>query len=187
MLPGSSIELGSQCARLRPFWLSWRWRPAPKPQPPQGRWEGGYDGNGILVAARVEIGADGLVKLSAPDLTNAQGAKPEQLEQMRDRLAADLATAWDTVAPRPFDFDGTTFRKPGGVAPQMVWDKDTNQMTLELYIGANPALAGDAEAGGFFPRQSVAERVSRDRHLAGETVQWTVSSSERRELERAAG
>ncbi len=111
-----------------------------KPQPPQGRWEGGYDGNGTLVAARVEIGADGLVKLSAPDLTNAQGAKPEQLEQMRDRLAADLATAWDTVVPRPFDFDGTTFRKPGGVAPQMVWDKDTNQMTLELYIGANPAL-----------------------------------------------
>jgi hypothetical protein len=22
----------------------------------------------------------------------------------------------------------------------MVWDKDTNQMTLELYIGANPSL-----------------------------------------------
>jgi hypothetical protein len=111
-----------------------------KPQPPQGRWEGGYDANGTLIAARVEIGADGLVKLSAPDLTNAQGAKPEQLEQMRDRLAADLATAWDTVASRPFDFDGTTFRKPGGVAPQMVWDKNNNQMTLELYIGANPAL-----------------------------------------------
>ena len=30
-----------------------------KPTPPQGRWEGGYDGNGVLVAARVEIGADG--------------------------------------------------------------------------------------------------------------------------------
>jgi hypothetical protein len=111
-----------------------------KPQPPQGRWEGGYDSNGTLVAARVEIGADGQVKVSAPDLTNAQGAKPEQLEQMRERLAADLATAWDTVAPRPFDFDGSVFRKPGGVAPQMEWDKDSNQMTLEIYIGANPAL-----------------------------------------------
>jgi hypothetical protein len=44
------------------------------------------------------------------------------------------------VAPRPFDFDGTTFRKPGGIAPQMVWDKASNQMTLELYIGADPAL-----------------------------------------------
>jgi len=111
-----------------------------KPQPPQGRWEGGYDGDGVLVAARVEIGADGQVKVSAPDLTNAQGAKPERLAQMREQLSADLATAWDTVAPRPFDFDGTTFRKPGGVAPQMEWDKDSNQMTLELYIGANPAL-----------------------------------------------
>ncbi len=110
------------------------------PHPPQGRWEGGYDNNGTVVAARVEIMADGQVKVSAPDLTNAQGAKPEQLEQMRERLAADLVTAWDTVETRPFDFDGTTFRKPGGVAPQMEWDKTTNQMTLELYIGANAAL-----------------------------------------------
>ena len=111
-----------------------------KPQPPQGRWEGGYDGNGVLVAARVEIGADGLIKVSAPDLTNVQGARAEQLQQMREQLAAGLATGWDTVQPRPFDFDGGTFRKPGGVAPQMIWDKSSNQMTLEIYIGANPAL-----------------------------------------------
>ena len=44
------------------------------------------------------------------------------------------------MQPRPLDFDGTTFRKPGGIAPQMVWDKATNQMTLEIFIGANPAL-----------------------------------------------
>jgi hypothetical protein len=111
-----------------------------KPHPPQGKWEGGYDGKGTLVAARVEIGADGQVKVSAPDLTNIQNTEPEQLQQMRERLAADLATAWDTVEPRPFDFDGSVFRKPGGVAPQMEWDKDSNQMTLEIYIGASPAL-----------------------------------------------
>ena len=111
-----------------------------KPQPPPGRWEGGYIGNGVLVAARVEIGPDGLVKVSAPDLTSTGGARPEQLQQMREQLAAGLATGWDSVTPRPFDFDGDTFRKPGGVAPQMVWDKSSNQMTLELYIGANPAL-----------------------------------------------
>ena len=111
-----------------------------KPEPPQGRWEGGYDGNGTLVAARVEIGADGQVKLSAPDITGVRDAKPERLQQMREELAADLVTAWDTVEPRPFDFDGKTFRKPGEYAPQMEWDKKTNQMTLELYIGANPAL-----------------------------------------------
>jgi hypothetical protein len=112
-----------------------------KPTPPQGRWEGGYDGNGVLVAARVEIGPDGMVKVSAPDVTNADAARPAQLQEMRARLGADLATAWDVVQARSFDFDGTTFRKPGGVAPQMVWDKNSNQMTLEIYIGANPALA----------------------------------------------
>lgn len=111
-----------------------------KPAPPQGRWEGGYAANGTLVAARVEIGADGLVRVSAPDLTNLQNAKPERLRQQREALAADLASGWDGVAPRKFDFDGETFRKPGGIAPQMVWDKKTNQMTLQLYIGSNPAL-----------------------------------------------
>src|ERR1700750_278403 len=111
-----------------------------KPSPPPGRWEGGYSGGGVLVAARVEIGADGQVRLSAPDVTNLQNAKPEQLQQQRDTLAADLASGWDGVAPRRFDFDGKTFRKPGGIAPQMVWDKATNQMTLQLYFGANPAL-----------------------------------------------
>ena len=111
-----------------------------KPAPPQGRWEGGYVGGGAVVAARVEVGADGLVRVSAPDITSMQNARPEQLQQERDKLAADLASGWDSVAPRPFDFDGTTFRKPAGIAPQMVWDKNSNQMTLELYIGANPAL-----------------------------------------------
>ena len=111
-----------------------------KPSPPAGRWEGGYAAGGTLVAARVEIGTDGQVKVSAPDVTNLQNAKPEQLQQQRDTLASDLASGWDGVTPRPFDFDGTTFRKPGGIAPQIVWDKATNQMTLELYIGANPAL-----------------------------------------------
>jgi len=110
-----------------------------RPAPPIGKWEGGTTIGGTMVAARVEIDAGGLVKLSAPDITNAIGPE-DQLAQMRQRLAADLAGAWDGVAPRQFDFDGTTFRKPGGYAPQMVWDKASNQLTLELYIGANPAL-----------------------------------------------
>jgi hypothetical protein len=111
-----------------------------KPAPPQGRWEGGYSGGGAMVAARVEVEADGRVRVSAPDITSLENAKPEILAQNRDKLAADLASGWDGVAPRPFDFDGTTFRKPGGIAPQMVWDKANNQMTLELFIGARPAL-----------------------------------------------
>jgi len=47
---------------------------------------------------------------------------------------------WSEVAPRTFDFDGKAFRKPGGIAPQMAWDKASNAITLELFIGAKPAL-----------------------------------------------
>ena len=83
---------------------------------------------------------DGQVRLMAPDITGLDLATPDRMAQLRQRLAADLATGWDSVAPRPFDFDGKTFRKPGGVAPQMIWDKSSNQMTVNLYIGANPAL-----------------------------------------------
>ena len=110
-----------------------------KPRPPIGKWEGGYEGGGDLVAARVEILPGGGVKISAPDITNAMGSR-DQIDAMRAQLAADLANGWTEVTPRSFDFDGKTFRKPGGVAPQMVWDKDSNQLTLELYIGARPAL-----------------------------------------------
>jgi len=110
-----------------------------KPTPPVGKWEGGYEAGGDLVAARVEILPNGGVKISAPDVTNAMGSR-EQIDAMRAQLAADLVNGWSAVTPRSFDFDGKTFRKPGGVAPQMVWDKDTNQLTLELYIGANPAM-----------------------------------------------
>lgn len=110
-----------------------------KPTPPVGKWEGGYEGGGDLVAARVEILPGGGVKVSAPDITNAMGSR-DQIDAMRAQLAADLANGWSEVTPRSFDFDGKTFRKPGGVAPQMVWDKASNQLTLELYIGARPAV-----------------------------------------------
>jgi hypothetical protein len=110
-----------------------------KPVPPVGKWEGGYDAGGDLVAARVEVLPSGQVKVSAPDVTNATGSR-DQIDELRAGLAADLANSWSEVSPRSFDFDGTTFRKPGGIAPQMVWDKATGQMTLELFIGARPAL-----------------------------------------------
>lgn len=106
-----------------------------KPTPPQGHWQGAYDSGGTLVVARVEITANGQVRLSAPDLTNTQNADTGQRQQMRERLAAQLADGWDDVAPRAMDFDGETFRKPGGIAPQITWNKTTRQMTLVLYLG----------------------------------------------------
>lgn len=110
-----------------------------KSKPPVGKWEGGMERGGTVVVARVEVLPSGLVRVMAPDITNLTGPR-ERIELYRDRLASDLANGWGAVAPREFAFDGTTFRKPGGIAPQMVWDKDTNHMTLQLYIGANPAL-----------------------------------------------
>ena len=108
-----------------------------KPRPPVGKWEGGYEGGGDLVVARVEILPSGQVKVMAPDITNLSGA---QIAGYRARLSADLVNGWSGVEPRDFDFDGKTFRKPGGFAPQMVWDKASNAMTLQLFIGAKPAL-----------------------------------------------
>lgn len=108
-----------------------------KPTPPVGKWEGGAERDGVLVVARVEILPSGLVRVMAPDITNIA---PDQYARYRERLAANLVNGWPDVAPREFDFDGETFRKPGGIAPQMVWDKKSKQMTLQLYIGANKAL-----------------------------------------------
>lgn len=110
-----------------------------KPQPPVGKWEGGMESGGDLVVARVEILPNGQVKVMAPDITNAVGPRA-RIEELRARLSADLANGWSEVRARSFDFDGKTFRKPGGIAPQMMWDKAGNHLTLQLYIGARPAL-----------------------------------------------
>jgi len=110
-----------------------------KPRPPVGKWEGGYESGGDLVVARVEILPSGQIKVMAPDYTNAVGSRA-RIEELRARLAASLANGWSEVTPRTFDFDGKTFRKPGGIAPQMVWDKASNHLTLQLYIGSRPAM-----------------------------------------------
>jgi len=64
-----------------------------KPQPPVGKWEGGYESGGDLVVARVEILPNGQVRVMAPDITNAVGPR-ERIEQLRARLSADLANGW---------------------------------------------------------------------------------------------
>jgi hypothetical protein len=110
-----------------------------KPVPPVGKWEGGTERGGTLVVARVEVLPNGTVRVMAPDITNVMAPR-HRIDILRDRMAADLVNGWSEIKPRMFDFDGKTFRKPGGIAPQMVWDKNTNQMILQLYIGANPAL-----------------------------------------------
>ena len=107
------------------------------PAPPQGRWEGTYESDDTMLAARLEIEADGQVRVSAPDLLDVA---PDDRDAAREKLAADLAGGWDQVAPRKMDFDGETFRKPGGIAPQMVWKTKTHQMFLVVYIGTRPSF-----------------------------------------------
>jgi hypothetical protein len=111
-----------------------------KPQPPVGKWEGGTQSGGVLIVARVEIAANGLVRVSAPDVTNVDETKPDAVRDALSELQADLLNGWPEVKPREFTFDGKTFHEPNRVAPAMVWDKPTNTMTLQVYIGRNPAL-----------------------------------------------
>ncbi|MEJ0026472.1 MAG: hypothetical protein WDN01_10630 [Rhizomicrobium sp.] len=108
--------------------------------PPAGRWEGAFDDGITFVAARLEIGADGGVRVSAPDVVDPSIASEDDRAAMRQNMSARLAGGWGEVAPRPMDFDGTTFRKPGGIAPQIEWNAKTRTMTLYVYIGTQRAL-----------------------------------------------
>jgi hypothetical protein len=91
----------------------------------------------VTIAARLEIEADGQVRVSAPDLLDIA---PGDRDAAREKLGSDLAGAWDSVVPRPMDFDGETFRKPGGIAPQMVWKAKSRRMSLIVYLGTRPAI-----------------------------------------------
>lgn len=108
--------------------------------PPVGRWEGVYDTNDTVIAARVEITPKGDIYLSAPDALNIGGSSAEDHAAIRQKLADGLNESWGSVAPRQMDFDGKTFRKPGGIAPQMEWDSSTNTMTVVVYLGTAPAV-----------------------------------------------
>ncbi|MBS0469518.1 MAG: hypothetical protein JSR60_00500 [Proteobacteria bacterium] len=110
-----------------------------KPAAPAGRWEGTFESHDTFVAARLEI-SGGLVRISAPDVTDDNVSEESDREQMRQNMAARLAGAWGEIEPRPMDFDGTTFRKPGGIAPQIVWDSKSNVMTLYVYLGVRPVI-----------------------------------------------
>lgn len=108
--------------------------------PPVGRWQGAYDDGTTFIAARLEIGTDGLVRVSAPDVVDPSLEDESDRAMMRRNMAARLAGGWGEVAPRKMDFDGTTFRKPGGIAPQIDWDPKTKTMTVYAYIGTRPAI-----------------------------------------------
>lgn len=109
-------------------------------KPPVGRWEGTYDSADAIVAVRLEIDGKGDIYLSAPDAMNFPTPTEEQRTAMHQRLAQGLASAWGDVTPRHYDFDGHTFRKAGGIAPQMEWDASTTQMTVIVYLERRPGI-----------------------------------------------
>lgn len=110
------------------------------PAPPHGRWIGHYESPVVMVDVRLEILPNGKVRVSAPDLTGIGNPTDEQRQILHARLAADLAGSWGDVKPRTFDFDGTVFRKPGGIAPQMEWTPRTQQMKVVFYFGMQHSL-----------------------------------------------
>ena len=111
-----------------------------KSAPPVGRWEGAYEQGGTFIAARLELAPNAQVRISAPDVTDPSIDNDQDRSAMEQNMADRLAGAWGDVAPRPMDFDGTTFRKPGGIAPQIEWDRSSNTMTLFVYLGTRPAI-----------------------------------------------
>ena len=123
-----------------------------KPAPPVGRWSGVYESLDMMVDARLEVEKDGSVRVSAPYVLNIANASAEDRAAMHLRLAGELADDWDTIAPRPMDFDGEVFRKPGGVAPQMEWNKHSKEMTIVVYFTSHPALHFPVHAVGDFTR-----------------------------------
>jgi hypothetical protein len=107
------------------------------PKPPQGKWEGAYESDDSMVVARLEIASNGTILISAPNAQDLGSMSAGDKAATRQKLAQNLATDWDSVQPRTLDFDGTTFRKPGGVAPQMEWDEHNRHMTLIVYFGTS--------------------------------------------------
>ena len=110
------------------------------PKPPVGHWEGTYESENTMVVARLEIASNGTIMVSATNAQNIGDSSADDRAGIRQKLAQELADGWADVEPRDLEFDGTTFRKPGGVAPQMEWDANNKHMTMIVYFGKDPAI-----------------------------------------------
>ncbi|MGN6515611.1 MAG: hypothetical protein ACTHLR_07190 [Rhizomicrobium sp.] len=106
--------------------------------PPTGRWEGTYESSDTIIAARLEITPKGQIFLSAPNAENI--APSDDRAAIQRRLAQGLAAGWDSVQPVKLAFDGKTFRKPDGIAPQAEWAADAQTMTLIVYLGRGDGI-----------------------------------------------
>ncbi len=93
-----------------------------------------------MVAARLEISPKGGIYLRAPDATGIENMPDAEKAAMRRRLADELASDWGGTRPRPLEFDGLVFRKPGGITPQIEWNPQTMRMTVILYLETRAAL-----------------------------------------------
>jgi hypothetical protein len=109
-------------------------------KPPAGRWIGNSDSPTIMVDAWLEILPNGSVRVSAPDFLDAGDVSDHDRAYIHQRLADELLHSWKDVEARPMDFDGHTFRKPGGVAPQMEWNPGTKEMKLVFYFGMQKSI-----------------------------------------------
>jgi hypothetical protein len=108
--------------------------------PPSGRWIGHYESPSVMVVAWLEITPAGDVRVSAPDYLDPGDPAEDQRQDMHRHLANDLSDAWGDVKLRRYDFDGRVFRKQGGVAPQMEWDRRKQEMTLVFYFGMQRSI-----------------------------------------------
>ena len=106
------------------------------PAPPVGRWHGAYEGDSAIIVARLEIAPGGVIRVSAPNaFADMRRLPQEQRDHIRAQLDSGLQNGWTRIEPIALEFDGKTFRKPGGVAPQMEWDAAEQEMTLIVYPG----------------------------------------------------
>jgi hypothetical protein len=111
------------------------------PRPPVGRWEGVYEDAGVIIVARLEITADGVVRVSAPNAITEDAALPQpERSRLLSQLKSGLAASWPAVKALPLEFDGSVFRKPGGVAPQLEWDAERRRMTMIYYSGSRASV-----------------------------------------------
>ena len=111
------------------------------PRPPVGRWQGAYEDSQLMVVARLEIDSAGAVRVSAPNaIADLAGMSENERGDLRERLKSGLDRAWPSVAVLPLEFDGHAFHKPGGVAPQLEWDRAAKRMTMVFYSNNRPSV-----------------------------------------------
>jgi hypothetical protein len=101
---------------------------------PKGRWEGFSESQNWLIAVRLELQKDNVMRASALSAYVGDADLPRK-HQLEKELRQGMKDQWSAVTRTDIAFNGNTVTHKNGYAPLFVHQPASNAMVFHFYAG----------------------------------------------------